>query len=123
MNGKFEDVDEYISATPKEFQGKFRELRRAIREAAPRAMEGISYGMPFYEYKGRLVYFALMKHHIGLYIPPPTIGEHRKELAQYETTKSAVRIPLDGAIPVALVKKLVRAKMKSNEEKSADTGF
>ncbi len=108
-------VDEYIAAAPKEVQGKLREVRAAIREVAPDAVEGISYRLPCYDYKGRLIWFGIMRTHVGLYIRPPVIEEHRKELARYETTISAVRIPLDQEIPVELVKKLVKARMKKNE--------
>jgi len=80
-------------------------------------VERISYGMPFYDYKGRLAYFGLAKAHIGLYIPPPVIEEHKKELADYETAKSTVRFPLDKKLPVTLIKKLVQARMKKNEAK------
>jgi len=52
------NVDEYIALAPKEMQGKLKELRATIKAAAPRAQERISYGMPYYEYKGRLVYFT-----------------------------------------------------------------
>jgi uncharacterized protein YdhG (YjbR/CyaY superfamily) len=52
-------VDEYISAAPREVQAKLREVRAAIREASPTAREGISYRMPYYDYKGRLAWFGL----------------------------------------------------------------
>ena len=87
------DVDSYIAAASKEVQGKLVELRAAIREAAPTAVERISYGMPYYDYKGRLAYFRLAKAHIGLYVPPPVIEEHENELSEYETAKGTVRFP------------------------------
>jgi len=108
-------VDEYISAAPKEVQGRLREVRAAIREAAPAAHESISYRMPYYEYKGRLAWFGLQSAHIGVYLRPPVIEEHKNELAGYGTTKSAVHLPLDRKIPVPLIKKLVKARMKKNE--------
>lgn len=108
-------VDTYISIVPKEVRGKLEALRTLIKKIAPEAKERISYGMPFYEYKGRLVYFALMKHHIGLYIPPPIIEQHREELKGYGTTISAVHLPLEGELPVALITKLVKARIKHNE--------
>jgi uncharacterized protein YdhG (YjbR/CyaY superfamily) len=111
------DVDEYISRAPKEVQGRLEELRAAIREAAPTAVESISYGMPFYDYKGRLAWFGLAKTHIGLYLRPPVVEEHKNELANYETTKSTVRFPLDKKLPITLIKKLVKARMKKNEAK------
>jgi uncharacterized protein YdhG (YjbR/CyaY superfamily) len=111
------DVDEYISRAPKEVQGKLEELREAIREAAPTGVERISYGMPYYDYKGRLIYFRLTKAHIGLYVPPPVIEEHKNELADYETAKATVRFPLNKRLPITLIKKLVKARMKKNENK------
>ena len=106
------DVDEYISRAPKEVQGKLEELRTAIREAAPTAVERISYGMPYYDYKGRLIYFRLTKAHIGLYVPPPVIEEHKNELADYQAAKATVRFPLNKKLPITLIKKLVKAGMK-----------
>jgi len=111
------DVDEYIARAPKEAQDKLQEIRVLIREAAPTAVESISYGIPYYDYKGRLAWFGLAKAHIGLYVRPPVVEEHKNELADYETTKSTVRFPLDKKIPVALIKKLVKARMKKNEAK------
>ncbi len=111
------DVGEYIASAPKEVRGKLRELRTAIRRVAPGAEERISYGMPYYSYKGRLAYFALAKEHIGLYIPSPVIEEHKKELKSYSTAKGTVRFPLDEKLPIALIKELVRERMKKNETK------
>jgi len=109
------DVDEYIARAPKKVQDKLRDIRIAIREAAPTAVESISYGMPYYDYKGRLAWFGLAKAHIGLYVRPPVVEEHKKELTDFETTKSTVRFPLDKKIPVRLIKKLVKARMEKNE--------
>ncbi len=110
-----ETVDEYILSAPKEVQGKLREVRAAIREVAPQAKESISYKMPYYEYKGRLAWFGLQSSFIGLYLRPPVIDEHKGVLAGYVTTKSAVHLPLDNKMPVGLVKRLVRARVKMNE--------
>jgi len=115
---KLKSVDEYIASMPKEVQGKLKELRKAIIQAAPKAVERISYGMPYYHYKGRLAYFRLATKHIGLYIPPPVIEEHKKELADYETTISTIRLSLDKKLPIPLIKKLIRAKVKKNDEKN-----
>lgn len=115
MRESSKSVDAYIAAAPKTAQPKLKMVRAAIREAAPDATESISYRMPYYSYKGRLAWFGLHKSHIGLYLRPPVIQEHRAELVEYVTTKSAVHLPLDRKIPVPLIKKLVRARMKKNE--------
>ena len=112
---KPKDVDAYIAAAPKEVQGKLKELRSVIRRTAPAAEERLSYGMPYYAYKGRLAYFSIWKTHIGLYVPTPVIEEHESELDAYETSGATVRFPLDKKLPVALIRKLVRARMKKNE--------
>ena len=112
---KSKDVDAYTAAAPKEVQVKLKELRTIIKKMAPDAEERISYGMPYYGYKGRLVYFGYAKNHIGLYIPTPIIQEHNTELKDYETATATVRFPLHKKLPVVLIKKLVKARMKKNE--------
>jgi len=107
-------VDAYVQAANGVARRKLQQVRRTIREVAPGARELISYGIPCFDYKGRLAWFGLFTNHIGLYIRPPVIQEHKKELVGYVTTKSAVHLPLDREIPVSLVKRLVRARMKVN---------
>ena len=105
------DVDSYIAAAPKEIRVALIELRRTIKNAAPRASERISYGMPFYEYggagyKGRLVYFAAFKKHISLFIIPGSAEAVPAELAKYHAGKATYRFPLDKPIPFTLSGKL-----------------
>jgi uncharacterized protein YdhG (YjbR/CyaY superfamily) len=110
------DVNQYIERAPKEMQSGLKKLRALIKKTAPAAFERISYGMPFYDYKGRLVYFAAQRGYIGLYIPPPIIANHSLELKIYATTKSAIHLPIK-KLPVALIRKLVMARIKHNESK------
>lgn len=110
------DVDAYITGAPKEIQGKLREMRATIKKSAPGATEKISYGMPYYGHKGRLAYFAYSTNHIGLYIPPPIIQDFKKELHAYGTAVSTIRFPLDEKLPITLIKRLIRARVKYNEE-------
>jgi uncharacterized protein YdhG (YjbR/CyaY superfamily) len=105
-------VDEYIASAPHEVQDKLRTVREAIKKAAPEAEEDISYGMPSYYHGGRLAWFGLSAHHIGLYLRPPVIQQNSRILEGYGTTKSSVHLPLDKDIPVSLVTKLVRARLR-----------
>ena len=116
MNKIPKDVDAYIAAAPEGVRRKLKELRATIRKTAPDAEERISYRMPYYGYKGRLAYFAAFKKHIGLYVPSPVIEEHKSELKDYKTAKATVRFPMDKPLPVALIKKLVKARVRKNEE-------
>lgn len=109
-------VDAYISAAPKEVQPKLKELRKLIKSVAPKAEEKISYSMPYYGYKGRLAYFAFAKKHIGLYVMPPVIRAHKEDLKGYVTAMATVQFPLEKKLPVALIKKLLKAGMKNNEK-------
>jgi uncharacterized protein YdhG (YjbR/CyaY superfamily) len=108
------DVDAYIEAAPKEVRARLLQLRRIIKSTVPRAKEGISYKIPYYDYEGALVWFAAFKNHIGLFLRPPVIQEHKRELRGYETTKSSVHLPIDKPLPAALVKKLVKARVAKN---------
>ncbi len=113
---KAKNVDEYITKAPNEIRGKLKELRTLIKKLAPDAKERISYGMPFYDYKGRLVYFSNANGYIGLYIPPPIIVEHAVDLKAYITTKSAIHLPVK-KLPISLIRKLIKARMKYNVSK------
>jgi uncharacterized protein YdhG (YjbR/CyaY superfamily) len=112
---KPKDVGAYIEAAPRETRLKLIRLRKIIKASAPNAKESISYGMPSFD-KGRVAWFGLMKNHIGLYLRPPIIQEHQKELEGYPTTKSAVHLPLDKKLPDALIRKLIKARVKKNEK-------
>jgi uncharacterized protein YdhG (YjbR/CyaY superfamily) len=113
---KPENVDEYIAQAPEEVQDKLQELRAVIKATAPEAEERISYGMPYYYYKGRLVYFQLWKKHIGFYVPTPVVEEHKSDLQGYEITNATIRFSLNEKLPFDLIKKLVEARMKKNDE-------
>lgn len=110
------DVNEYIESAPKDLQSKLRELRKIIKDCAPEATERISYGMPYYEYKGRLVYFAWAKAHIGLYAMPPIVEAHLSDLKKYQTAKATIRFPLNEKLPIPLIKKLIKAGVRRNDE-------
>jgi uncharacterized protein YdhG (YjbR/CyaY superfamily) len=112
---KPKNVDEYIKGAPKGTQAKLREVRAVIRSVAPKAAESISYMMPAYD-KGQVCWFGYSKNHVGLYIRPPVVAQHKRDLAGYGTTKSAVHLPLGKKTPVALIRKLLKARMKINAE-------
>jgi uncharacterized protein YdhG (YjbR/CyaY superfamily) len=118
---KPKSVDEYISQAPEVLQGKLKEIRSVIQEVAPQAEEKLSYGMPYYGYKGRLAYFAYARNHVGLYVMPPIIEDHKKELEGYVTAKATVQFPLDQDLPIPLIRKLVTAGVKQNEAKKKST--
>jgi uncharacterized protein YdhG (YjbR/CyaY superfamily) len=123
---KSNGVDEYIARCPKEAQGDLAKMRATIRAAAPGATERSDYfQMPGYSYPGveyydgMFAWFSFKKPHVRLHVPPAVIQEYRKELAGYATTKAIVSFPKGKALPVGLVKKLVRASVKTMKGKQS----
>ncbi len=109
------EVDAYIRAAPKDARANLLQLRRLIKSTAPGAKETISYRMPCYTYYGALVWFAAFKNHLSIYLRPPVIQEHKLELKGYQTTKSAVHLPMNKPLPIALIRKLIKARISKNK--------
>ena len=116
------EVNTYIANAPKEVQSKLQEVRTAIWEVAPGAAERIDYfqipGYSYecYDYNGMFVWFSFKKPYVRLHVRPPVIQEHKKELAGYTATKAIVSFPVDKKITLALVKKLVKASIKTMKD-------
>ena len=110
-------VDAYIKAAPDTVRPKLVQLRGIVKALAPDAKEGISYGMPYYKWNGALVGFAAFKNHIGFF-PGAIVGQFKAELAGYKTSKGTVQLPLEGRLPVTLVKTLIKASMERNRAKA-----
>lgn len=113
------NVDEYIAAFPPKVRAILRQVRRAVRKAAPDAKEVISYRMPALKLHGILVFFAAFKKHIGFY--PPIRGDARLEKAAsaYAGEKGNLRFPLDKPIPYGLIERLTRLRVKQDLAKAA----
>jgi uncharacterized protein YdhG (YjbR/CyaY superfamily) len=112
-------VAAYIAAAPKAAQPKLRQLRSLIRKAAPDADEKVSYGMAYYAYKGRLIYFAGHEKYVALYAGFPTTGGHAKLLAPYRTSKGTLQFSNADPLPSALITRIVKARVKENEALTA----
>jgi uncharacterized protein YdhG (YjbR/CyaY superfamily) len=115
---RFDTMDGYIATFPKAIQELLERMRQTIREAAPEAVESISYQMPTFKLNGNLVHFAAFKHHIGFYPTPSGIEAFKKELATYESSKGSVQFPMDKPIPLDLVKRIVEFRVKENKGKT-----
>ena len=111
-------VEEYIATAEPKAKKALRDIRKTIRAAAPKAEEVISYQMPGYKQNGMVVFFAGYKNHIGFYPTGSGIEKFKNEFAKYKWSKGAVQFPLDKPLPAALIKKIVKFKLKENEEKA-----
>lgn len=118
MTEKPESIDAYIKTFPVAIQKILQQVRVAIQEAAPQATEKISYAMPTFYLNGNLVHFAAFKNHIGFYPVPSGIEAFQKELSVYKGGKGSVQFPLDQPMPLALIAKVVKFRVKQNLEKA-----
>jgi uncharacterized protein YdhG (YjbR/CyaY superfamily) len=110
-----ENVTSYIAAAPKWAQGTLRELRKVVKAAAPKAEEKISYHIPYYNYEGRLAYFAVNKKHIGFYwISAKDKKTFAKDLASLKVVGNSLHIARGEKVPVGFIKRLVKSRVKSN---------
>ena len=112
------EIEKYIGSFPGGTQKILEKLLKTIREAAPDAEEGISYGIPAFKYHGILVYFAGYKNHIGFYPTASGIRAFEKELVGFKCSKGTVQFPINRPIPIDLVKKIVKFRVMKNLEKS-----
>ena len=109
-------VEEYIEAAPSELQKRLWQLHKVIRTAAPGATESLKWRMPAYSYQKILLTFAVFKNHIGFYPMPSAIKAFSKELAKYNTARGSVQFPHDKPLPLSLIKKIVKFRVKESKE-------
>ena len=123
MKGKGEKastIDEYLAGFEPKRREKMQALRKLIHELVPGASEGISYGMPAFEWKGVLAYFAAYEKHIGFYPAPVEAEEFKEAFVGYKIGRGSIQFPLDREIPWELVRRIVLHRASRNE--SSETG-
>jgi len=112
------NIDEYIASFPRDVQILLEAVRTTIQKAAPGAEEAIKYQLPTFVLEGNLVHFGAFKKHIGFYPGPSGIAQFQKELSRYEGAKGSVQFPLDKPMPLALISRIVKFRVKEQLEQS-----
>ena len=115
--GAPKDVDEYLAAVPEPARSMMNEIRAAIRSAVPEATETISYRIPAFKHYGVLVWFAAFSNHCSLFPTASVVEAFKNDLKGFSTSKGTIHFPTDRQLPVALVKKLVKARVAQIESK------
>jgi len=116
MPDKPTTIDEYLARLPDDQRTALEKLRKAIKSAAPRAEECISYQLAAFRLDGMLVAFGATKNHCAFYpMSATTVAEFEDELKNFETSKGTIRFQPSKPLPVALVKKLVKARIDENQ--------
>jgi uncharacterized protein YdhG (YjbR/CyaY superfamily) len=109
---KPETIDEYLAPLSKEQRAALEKLRRAIKSAAPKAEECISYQIPGFRLGGRLlVSFGAAANHCAFYPGAHPMKAHKDELKAYDTSKGTIRFSADSPLPATLVRRLVKTRI------------
>src|SRR5436190_5873586 len=113
MPGKPKTIDEYLAQLSGDKRAALEKIRRAIRAAAPKAEECISYAIPAYRQNGKLlVGFGAAANHCSFFpMNASTVKRFKDELKQYDTSKGTIRFPTNEPLPASLVRKLVKARI------------
>jgi uncharacterized protein YdhG (YjbR/CyaY superfamily) len=113
-----ETIDEYLAEIPEPARSTLRKMRAAIQSALPSdATETISYKIPAFKRKNILVWFAAFSDHCSLFPTASVIEEFKDQLKGVSTSKGTIHFPLDKALPTALIKKIVKARVKQDQSK------
>ena len=110
-----EDVADYLSQVPEPQREALEKLRRTIKSIVPDAVEVISYQIPTFKLNGRmLVSYAAFKHHCSFFPGAGPIEIHANDLKSFQTSKGTIQFTPEHPLSTALVKKLVKTRIKLN---------
>jgi uncharacterized protein YdhG (YjbR/CyaY superfamily) len=117
---KSKTVDEYLAGVNADHRDALQQLRETIHTVAPKAEECISYGIPAFRLNGRsLVFFGAWANHCAFYPGSSNmLKKFRNELRNFQTSKGTLRFSPDKPMPVALVKKLLKARITENNARA-----
>ena len=117
-SGTPQSIDQYMAGVPEPARTTLKKMRTAIRSALPSdATETISYRIPAFKRKNILVWFAAFSDHCSLFPTTSVIAEFKDELKGYSTSKGTIHFPLDKPPPIALIKKIVKVRVKQDQSK------
>lgn len=118
MSGTPASVDEYIAAIPEPARSVITRMRTTIRSVLPSEVaETISYRIPAFKLKRVLVWYAAFQNHCSLFPGAAVIESFKDELSGYTISKGTVQFPIAKPLPTALIKKLVKARMRAEEDR------
>lgn len=111
-------MDEYLAAVREPARTTLEKIRAIIRATAPPdTVETISYGIPAFQYKGSLMWFAAFSDHCSLFPKSAVIEQFKHELKAFTTSKGTIQFPVNMPLPSALLRKIVKACVARNESK------
>lgn len=117
----YKTIDEYLADQPKGNQVLLKQIRKVVNSILPKTKggeEAIRYGIPTLRYNGKnVLHYAGYKKHIGFYPTSSGIIKFQKEISKYEWSKGAVQFPIDKKLPIVLIGKMVKFRVKDEMAK------
>ena len=115
---RFSNIDDYIAAAAPETQPILERIRRTIKQAVPKATEGISYQIPAFKFDKPFIYFAAFKRHVGIYPPVKADAALFKELLPYHGEKGNLKFPLSKPMSYPLIKRVASVLARAEQRAS-----
>jgi uncharacterized protein YdhG (YjbR/CyaY superfamily) len=91
MQSKAVTIREYIAGLSSRERLVILVLDRLVRAALPTASGSMKYGMPTYEWHGRMIAFNAQKNYFSFYADPQIVKRHRAELGGLDVGRSCIR--------------------------------
>lgn len=115
-------IEAYLATVPAEAIETVHKIRQIIQKAAPKAEEGLSYGIGGFKQNGKyFIYYSGYKKHTSIYPAPREHEDFEAELSNYKGGKGTVQFPLGKPLPATLIKRIVLFRLRENEEKAGLT--
>lgn len=113
IKGKPKSVDDYLSQCDADRRAALEKLRQQILRVVPDAEPCISYSMPAFRWHGKVVGGFLATSWGGSYYPfsGSTLTTLASDIEGYDKTQSALHFDVKRGLPLALVRKLLQARM------------
>lgn len=111
-------IEAYIASCPVDIQDRLHQILATVRKAAPNATESLKWSMPAHSLQKILVTYKAFRNHIGFYPMPSAVKAFSKELKHFKTATGSIQLPHDKPLPIALLKKIVKFRVKEDKEGS-----
>jgi uncharacterized protein YdhG (YjbR/CyaY superfamily) len=112
-------IDDYIALQPEEFRPMLAQLRAIVLSIVPEAKESISYQVPCFKYIYMLVGIGVSKKYCSFYTMSPSLTKALKEdLKGFRVSGSTIHFVPQEPLPVPLIEKIIKARVKENRDKS-----
>lgn len=112
-------VDAYFATLAKAERQSLERLRVLIKRTIPRVEERVSYGTAVMFSRGRdLVGFVSQPKHLSFFTASPKLAQAmKKEITKtHKVSGATIHFSPDHPLPPALVKKILRARIRENAE-------